>query len=244
MKFSTFWIFPLRFPSWTFFLLFSNDRFDLTPLISSRRAFQKDSLISAIWCDATRPTISSAGAGSASSLLKLPTMLQRTCCCACVARETITHGKLARQATVAQALGQLRRNPCPACTTPAWCPAQPAPIQVVALRPAGKRAEQHLRRDAAVGERNSRGGGGSQCRADSGNNFVRDIRAAQRFQFFAGAAKHGRIAAFQSHHGGSGLRVGDQQRIDFVLGEQFAAGALADVDDFRARRNQWPEFPR
>ncbi len=63
------------------------------------------------------------------------------------------------------------------------------------------------------------------------------LRGAEGFELFAGAAEHGWIAAFEAHDRRSGFRVGDEQRIDFVLGEKLAAGALADVDDFGARRN-------
>src|SRR5260370_39940939 len=62
---------------------------------SSRSLDQYEAPISAPSCDATRPTISKAGAGSFSSLASAPTLDQRTCCSAPLARETITQGRSA-----------------------------------------------------------------------------------------------------------------------------------------------------
>src|SRR5260370_31334985 len=59
---------------------------------SSRSLDQYEAPISATSCDATRPTISKAGAGSFSSLASAATLDQRTCWWAPLARATITHG--------------------------------------------------------------------------------------------------------------------------------------------------------
>ena len=40
-----------------------------------------------------------------------------------------------------------------------------------------------------------------------------------------------------------GCGVGDEERVDFVLSEEFLAEAFADINAFGARRNQGEHFP-
>src|SRR4029077_12163370 len=87
------------FPSATSALigaLLSHQKTGVFPRPESVRFFpQNDALISATSCDATRPTINKAGAGSLSSLPSRATLDQRTCCLEPVACETITQGRSA-----------------------------------------------------------------------------------------------------------------------------------------------------
>jgi hypothetical protein len=71
-----------------------------------------------------------------------------------------------------------------------------------------------------------------------GTIFVRDAGFVERGHFFGGAAEDERIAALEADHTAAGAGVLDHQRVDFVLGDGLCAAALADVDDFGARRGE------
>src|SRR5579872_4674664 len=59
------------------------------------------------------------------------------------------------------------------------------------------RSENEIRRNVPMRQRNARGGGGPECRGNSGDNFILDIYTPQGLNLFAGAAKDQRIPALQ-----------------------------------------------
>ena len=72
--------------------------------------------------------------------------------------------------------------------------------------------------------------GAAMAVGDARNNLERNAGALQRERFFAAAAEHERIAAFQADHSQSLLRSFNHQPLDLALRRLLAAGALADVD--------------
>ncbi len=118
-----------------------------------------------------------------------------------------------------------------------------APVHLCAIGPARKRGEQNLRGDAAISERDSRRGRGGGSSGDAGDNFKRHIGAAEGVDFFSGAAEDAWVAAFEANYELAVARVGNQQRVDFVLRQKFLPRALANVDDFDGGRNLIEHFP-
>ena len=93
-----------------------------------------------------------------------------------------------------------------------------------------------VRREAAVGDRDSCVGGCRDRAGDTGHDFERNARVDEHLGLFAAAAEHERVAALEPHHGRSGLTVLDQRCVDPVLIHGHAARRLPDVDAQRAGR--------
>ena len=62
--------------------------------------------------------------------------------------------------------------------------------------------------------------------------------ARQRERLFAAAPEHERVAALEAHDAQPAPRVLDEQAVEHVLLDRLPAGALADVEPARARRER------
>ena len=72
----------------------------------------------------------------------------------------------------------------------------------------------------------------------AGDDVERDARPLQRLRFFAAAAEHERVAALEPHHLPAASGRADHQRVDLLLRQRVAAGALADEEPLRAPRQR------
>ena len=93
-----------------------------------------------------------------------------------------------------------------------------------------------LRRVFAVSYGNSRIGRRGDCGADSRHDLEFQTGLHQFLGFLAAATEYKRIAAFEPHDALSFRRLLHEQRVGFILLQRMLIGALAGVDDFRARR--------
>lgn len=107
---------------------------------------------------------------------------------------------------------------------------------------AGKGGEENVRGKAAIGERNFRGGGGAECGGDAGDDFEGNVGFAQGLELFGGAAEKERVASLEADDDFVFGGVGEEERIDVLLGEEAEAGALADVNAFGGGGNEVENF--
>ncbi len=87
--------------------------------------------------------------------------------------------------------------------------------------------EDYFGRESPIGERSTNAGGGGECGGDSGNYFEGHGCGVQGIDLFAGAAKEHGIADFEAYYTVTQSRVMNEQFVDVVLRDGFAAGALA-----------------
>ena len=81
-----------------------------------------------------------------------------------------------------------------------------------------------------MGERNLQACRGGKARGDTGNDFGGDARRAQGIELLSAAAKHERVSALEPHHGLTGARALNQERIDLTLRHAVVPLRLADGD--------------
>ena len=93
-------------------------------------------------------------------------------------------------------------------------------------------------RDGNAGQRRRRDG-----RRDARDDLERNAGARERERFLSAAPEHVRIAALQPHHLQTASRVLDEQAVQHVLIDRLPAGALADEEPARGRR-QRPQLLR
>ena len=94
----------------------------------------------------------------------------------------------------------------------------------------GERGEKNAGGDAAVGERELGGGGGSKCGGNAGDNFEGNVVGTERVDFFGGAAEEERVTTFEADDDFVARGGVNEERVDVGLREEAEAGALADVD--------------
>ena len=82
-----------------------------------------------------------------------------------------------------------------------------------------RRREDNAGGNAAVGQRETCGGGPGDRGGHAGDDLVWNIGLQQRPDFFARPAKDRRISTLEPNHDLTLRGVGDQQRIDFFLGQ-------------------------
>ena len=91
-------------------------------------------------------------------------------------------------------------------------------------------------RDAAVGHRDARVGGGADGAGDPGDHLEGDAGGGQRLRLLAAAAEHERVTALQPHDAAGGPAPVDQHLVDLLLGEVDLARRLARGDQLGVRR--------
>ncbi len=72
----------------------------------------------------------------------------------------------------------------------------------------------------------------------AGHDLERDARRSQCLGLLAAAAKHEGIAALEPHHTFAFAGLGQQQSIQFGLGDTVRPVVFATVDDLRSRRGE------
>ena len=93
--------------------------------------------------------------------------------------------------------------------------------------------EHHALRVIAMRDRNADRRGRRDPRRDAVDDFHFDARRVQRLLFFAAAAEHERIAAFQTRDAAPGPHMLEHLRDDAGLRRRRMPAAFADVDDQR-----------
>jgi hypothetical protein len=76
----------------------------------------------------------------------------------------------------------------------------------------------------------------------AGDNIEIDASVAEGLHLFRGAAENQRVATLEANDDFVARGVGDQQSVDFFLGQQLPAAALTNVDDLGAARDSLQHF--
>ena len=108
----------------------------------------------------------------------------------------------------------------------------------------GEGCEEHARGEAAVRERNLRGGSSAKGGGDTGNNFKLYVGRAKGIHLFGRAAEQERVATFEANYDFVFACGFDEQSVDFRLGEETEACSLANVDALCACGYQGENFRR
>src|SRR5438477_9970519 len=96
--------------------------------------------------------------------------------------------------------------------------------------------DEERRRQAAMGDRNSRGRRRGDGARDARDDVVWDRRALQRQRFFTATSEYVRIAALQPHHALATACRADHQRVNGVLCHRMTSRTFADEESLRLAR--------
>ena len=109
-------------------------------------------------------------------------------------------------------------------------------IQSLASSPVAhaRRNKRNVAAHAAPRQRDLEIGAGGERRSHAGDDFASDACSLQRIDFFLGAPKQHRIAAFKPHDYCMLVCRIDQALVDETLQRRMLAATLADGDFFRA----------
>jgi hypothetical protein len=101
---------------------------------------------------------------------------------------------------------------------------------------AGEGGEENVRGETAIGEGDFCSCGCAEGGGDAGDNFEIDFGFAEGLDFFGGAAEEERVTSFEADYDFVFGSVGEEERVDVLLGEEAEAGSFADVDAFGGGR--------
>jgi hypothetical protein len=100
----------------------------------------------------------------------------------------------------------------------------------------GKRGEDDVGSDTAVGKGDFRGGGGAERSRNTWHDFEIDGGFAESLDFLGGAAEEHRVATFETDDNFVRSSGGDEERVDVALRQQTEASALADINELGVRQ--------